>query len=173
MEEGRPLDRFRAYLKTFQRDIHVKEGIKFDDNELIVPAALTLIFIPLLHKTQLGQFGMKAPVEIFWWPRLYREIYQNGKNCAQCRKTVKNLKVILGTNNTQKLPVSSEYRKEVNLYFAGALDKNWGTSKLLLLCIDRFLNFPRQRLKLILQLPRYSHFWRITATYLDSRNQSE
>ena len=27
VEEGRPLDRFGAYLKNFQRDIHVKEGL--------------------------------------------------------------------------------------------------------------------------------------------------
>ena len=44
VEEGRPLDRFGAYLKTFQRDIHVKEGLLLNDNKLIVPSALRLPF---------------------------------------------------------------------------------------------------------------------------------
>ena len=38
VEEGRLLDRFGAYLKTFRRDMH--EGLLFNDNKLIVPAAL-------------------------------------------------------------------------------------------------------------------------------------
>ena len=55
-EEGRPLDRFGAYLKTFQRDIHVKEGFLFSYNKLIVPAALRSQFMSLLHETRPGQF---------------------------------------------------------------------------------------------------------------------
>ena len=51
VEEGRPLDRFGAYLKTFQRDIHVKEGLLFNDNKLMVSAALILPFWSLLHGT--------------------------------------------------------------------------------------------------------------------------
>ena len=49
VEEGRPLDRFGAYLKNFQRDIHVNEGLLFNDNKLIVPAALRLPSLSLLH----------------------------------------------------------------------------------------------------------------------------
>ena len=92
VKEGRPLDRFGAYLKTFQRDIHVKEGLLFNDNQLIVPAALRSPFLSLLHKTHPGQFGMKSLAENIWWPHLYREIYYHGKNCIQCIKAGKNLK---------------------------------------------------------------------------------
>ena len=142
VEEGRPLDRFGAYLKNYQRDIHVKEGLLFNDNKLIVPAALWSPFLSLLHETQPGQFGMKSRAENIWWPLLYREIYYHGKNCIQCIKAGKNLKVILGTSNTEKLPILSEPNEEVHLDFAGPLDKNWGNSKHLLLCIDRFSKFP-------------------------------
>ena len=51
VEEGRPLNRFGAYLKTFQRDIHVKEGLLFNYNKIIVPAALRSPFMSLLHET--------------------------------------------------------------------------------------------------------------------------
>ena len=51
VEEGRPLDRFGAYLKNFQRDIHVKEELLFNDNKLIVTAALRSPFLSLLHET--------------------------------------------------------------------------------------------------------------------------
>ena len=51
IEEGRPLDRFEAYLKTFQRDILVKVGLSFNDSKLTVPAALRSPFLPLLHET--------------------------------------------------------------------------------------------------------------------------
>ena len=103
VEEGRPLDRFGAYLKNFQRDIHVKEGLFFNDDKLIVPAALRSPFLSLLQETHKGQFGMKTLAENIWWPHLYREIYYHGENCIQCIKAGKNLKVILGTNNTEKL----------------------------------------------------------------------
>ena len=142
VEEGRPLDRFGAYLTNFQRDIHVKEGLLFNDNKLIVPAALRLAFLSLLHETHPGQFGMQFLAENFWWSHLYREIYYHGKNCIQCIKAGKNLKVILGTNNTDKLPILAEPNEEVDLDFAGPLEKNWGNSKYLLLCIDRFSKFP-------------------------------
>ena len=56
VEEGRLLDRFEAYLKTFQRDINVKEGLLFKENKLIVPAALRSPFMSLLHETHPGQF---------------------------------------------------------------------------------------------------------------------
>ena len=85
---------------------------------------------------------MKSLAENIWWPHLYREIYYNGKNCIQCIKAGKNLKVILGTSNTEKLPVLSEPNEEIDLDFAGPLDKNWGNSKYLLLCVDRFSKFP-------------------------------
>ena len=52
VEEGRPLDTFGAFLKTFQRDIHVKEEILFSNIKLIVPAALRSLFMTLLHENQ-------------------------------------------------------------------------------------------------------------------------
>ena len=60
VEKGRPLDRFGAYMKTFQRDIHIKEGLLFNDNKLIV---LKSPFMSLLHETHPGKFGMKSLAE--------------------------------------------------------------------------------------------------------------
>ena len=91
VEDGRPLDRFGTYLKAFQRNIHVKEGLLFIDNKLIVPAALRSPFMSLLHKTHPGQFGMKSLVENIWWPHLYREIYYNENSCIHCIKAGKIL----------------------------------------------------------------------------------
>ena len=54
----------------------------------------------------------------------------------------KNLKVLLGTNKTEKLPNLTEPNEEVDLDFAGPLDRSWGNAKYLLLCIDRFSKFP-------------------------------
>ena len=127
---------------NFQRDIHVKEGLLFNDNKLIVPAALRSPFLSLLHENHQGHFGMKSLAENIWWPHLYRKIYYHGKNCIQCIKASNNLKVILGTNNTEKLQILSEPNEEVYLEFAGPLDINWGNSNYLLLCIDRFSKFP-------------------------------
>ena len=85
---------------------------------------------------------MKSLAESSWRPHLYREIYYHGKNCIQYIKAGKNLKVILGTNNTEKLLILTRPNEEVDLDFAGPLEKNWGNSKYLLLCIDRFSKFP-------------------------------
>ena len=93
VEEGRPLDRFGAYLKTFQRNIHVKEGLVFNDNKLIVPAALSSLFMTLLHETHPRQFWMKALAANIWWPHLYREIYYHGKNCILCIKAGRTSKL--------------------------------------------------------------------------------
>ena len=57
VHEGRPLDKFGAYLKNFQRDIHVKEGLLFNDNKLIVPAALSSPFLSLLHEINQDSWG--------------------------------------------------------------------------------------------------------------------
>ena len=60
VEDGRPLERFGAYLITFQRDINVKEGRLFNENKLKVLAALKSPLNSLLHETHPGQFGMKS-----------------------------------------------------------------------------------------------------------------
>ena len=114
VEKGRPLVRFGAYLKTFQRDIRVKEGLFFNDNKLIVPAALRSPFSSLLHETLPGQFGMKSQAENICRPHLYRYLL-SWENSIQCIKADKNLKVILGTNNTEKLPILSEPNEELDL----------------------------------------------------------
>ena len=48
----------------------------------------------------------------------------------------------MGSNNTEKLPVLSEPNEELDLDLADPLEKKWGNSKYLLLCIDRFSKFP-------------------------------
>ena len=86
IEEGRPLKRFEAYLKTFQRDNLVKVGLLFNVNKLIVPAALRLPFMSLLHETHPVRneiSGRKHLVATFIkrdlliWEKLYPE-YQGG-----------------------------------------------------------------------------------------------
>ena len=67
---------------------------------------------------------MKSLAENIWWPHLHRKIYYFGKICIQSIKAGKNLKMILGTSNTEKLPILSELNEEVDLDFAGPLDKN-------------------------------------------------
>ena len=109
---------------------------------MIVPAALRSPFLSLLHETHPGQFGIKSLSENIWWPHLYREVYYHGKVCIQCINSCKNLKVILGTNNTEKFPILTKSNEEVDLDFAGPLAKNWGNSKYILLYIDRFSKLP-------------------------------
>ena len=89
---------------------------------------------------------MKSLAENIWWPHLYREIHYHGNNCIHCIKEVKNLEVILGKNNTEKLSTFSEPNEEIDLDFAGLLDNNCGNSQYLLLCIDRFSKFPSAKI---------------------------
>ena len=165
VEDGRPLDRFGAYLKTFQRDIHVKEGLLIIDNKLLVPAALRSPFMSLLHETHPGQFGMKSLAENIWWPHLYREIYYNGKNCIQCIEAGKKFKVILCSKIIDKLPVLSEPNEQLDLDFAGPLEKIWGTSKYLILCIDRFSKFPSAKVANNTSASLSRYLCRITVIY--------
>ena len=44
------MDKFGAYLKTFQKDMHLKDGLLFNDKQLIVPADLRSPFMSLLHE---------------------------------------------------------------------------------------------------------------------------
>ena len=108
----------------------------------MVSAALILPFWSLLHGTHPGQFGMKSLAENISWPHLSREIYYHAKNGIQCIKAGKKVKVILGTSSTEKLLILSEPNEEEDLVFAVPLDKIWGNSTNLLLCIDRFSKFP-------------------------------
>ena len=120
----------------------MREGLLFNNNILIVPVALRSPFMSLLHETHPGQFGMKALAENIRWPHLYKLIFFHGKSCTQGLKAGKNLKVLLSSTNTRKLTELTKSIKKINLDFAGPLDKNWGTSKYLLLSIDRFPKFP-------------------------------
>ena len=45
VENGTPLDKFGAYLGTYRRDIHLREGLLFNDNMLNVPASLRWPFM--------------------------------------------------------------------------------------------------------------------------------
>ena len=45
-------------------------------------------------------------------------------------------------NNTERLPILSEPKEELDLDFACLLDKNWGNSKFFLLSIHHFSKFP-------------------------------
>ena len=51
LEGEKQLHEFGAFLKTFQRDIHMKEKLLFKDNKLIVPAALQSPSMTFFHET--------------------------------------------------------------------------------------------------------------------------
>ena len=46
------------------------------------------------------------------------------------KKAGKNSKIILGSNNTEKLPVLLAENEEIDLDFAILLEKNWGQLKI-------------------------------------------
>ena len=110
------------YMKNYAKDLHMKDDLLFLDKKLVVPATIRVIFSLLLHETHPGQIGLKFLAENIWWPHIYREIYHHGKSCNQCLKAGKNLKVLLSTDHTTKLPTSSFANEEINLDFAGPLD---------------------------------------------------
>ena len=96
-----------SYMKNFAKDLHVRNDLLFLDNNLLVPAIIRGTFSAMLHDTHPGQFGMKSLAEYIWQPHIYREIYHHGKSCSQCLKPGKNLKVLLGTDNVTKLPITN------------------------------------------------------------------
>ena len=71
-------------------------------------------------------------------------IYHHGKPCNQCLRAGKNLKILLGANHTTKLSFPRFFyaNVELKLDITGPLNTFWGTKKYVLLCIDRFTNFP-------------------------------
>ena len=143
VEEGRPLDRFGAYLKTFQRDIHVKKGLVFNDNKLINPAALRSPFMTLLHETHPRQFWMKALAEKICWPHLYRENYYHGKNCILCIKAGRTSKLFWARIIRRKYRFYQHKMKKLTWTLQARWRKIGGNSKYLLLCLDRFTKFRR------------------------------
>ena len=74
-------------MKTFQHDLHIKDGPLFNDNKLVIPATLRSSFSASRHETHSGQLGTKALAETIWWPHLERKIYHSARNCSDCAKT--------------------------------------------------------------------------------------
>ena len=116
-----------VYMKNFSKDLHVKDDLLFLDNKLVVPTTIRGTFSAMLHETHLGQLEMKFLAEYIWWPHIYLKIYHHGKSCNQGLKAGKNLKHLLGTDHTTKLPTLTFANEEKNLDFAGHLDAFWGT----------------------------------------------
>ena len=132
-----------SYMKNVAKNFHVKDDLSFLDNKLVVPATFRGTFSTMLHETHPGQIGMQSLAEYIWWPHIYREIiYHHGKSFSQCLKAGMNLKVLLGTDKTTKLPTLTGANGEINLDFVGSLDAFWGTQQYILLCIDQFTKFP-------------------------------
>ena len=146
IKTNRPIGIHGAYMKTYGKDLHVKDDLLFLDNKLVVPATIRGTFNSVLHETHPGQFGMKSFAKYMWWPHIYREIYHHGRTCSQCLKAGKNFKVLLGTHNISKLPTLTFANDEINLVFAGPTDAFWGNNKYILLCIDRFTKFPSAKI---------------------------
>ena len=91
---------YRHYINDQWREInwersedqlHIKDGLLFKDIIFAVPVVVPSPIIDLFHETNLGQFKMKALAEIIWSPRLYREIYLDGRNFSEC--------IVAGGNN--------------------------------------------------------------------------
>ena len=141
LKTKRPVGIFGSYMKNSSKDHHIKDGLLFLDNKLVVPATIRGIFSTMLHETHPGHFGMKSLPEYIWWTHFYREIYHQGKSCSQCRKAGKNLKILLGTENITKQPTLTFANEEKNLDFARPLDAFWGTQKYILLCFEQFTKF--------------------------------
>ena len=111
-----------SYMKKYEKDQHTRDDLLFKDNKIVIPAAARGAFSSMLHESHPDQFGMKFLAEHIWWPHYYREIFYHGKSCKQCSKAGKNLRVLLGSDQVNKIPELSFANEEINLDFAGPLD---------------------------------------------------
>ena len=105
-------------MNKYEKDIREKGDLLFMNIKLVVPTAIRGTFRLMLYETLPGQFGLKVLAEYMWWPNIFCEIFHHDKSCNQCLKAGKNLKVLLGTDLTTKLPTQSFANKEINLDFA-------------------------------------------------------
>ena len=145
IKTGQPMSIHGTYVKNFSKDLHVKDDLLFLDNKLVLPATIRGTFSAMLHETHPGQFRIMFLAEYIWWPRIYRKIYHHGKSCDKCLKAGKNLKVLLGTDHTTKLPTLTFANEEINLVYAGPLDPFCGT-KINFSYFDRFTKFPSAKI---------------------------
>ena len=128
-------------MKNFAKDLHVKDDLLFLDNKLVVPATISGTYNTMLHEAHPGQFGMKCLAEYMWWPN----IYHHENSCSQCLKAGKNLKVLLGADNIKKLPTLTFANEEINWISQDRWTRS-GEKNYILLCIDRFTNFPSAKI---------------------------
>ena len=56
IKTNRPMGIHGTYMKNFAKDLHVKNGLPFLDNKLVVPATIRGTFNTMLHETHPGQF---------------------------------------------------------------------------------------------------------------------
>ena len=134
------------YFKHFTRDLHESDGLSYTDGKLVISFTLKNAMMKTLDETYPGQFGMKYLAQYIWWSHINSQIYFHGINCSECTSAGKSLKTVIPNAQTKILPPLLEPNEELNLDFAGPLDSYWGSNKYILLCIDRFSNFPSAKI---------------------------
>ena len=134
------------YFKHFTRDLHESDGLVYMDGKFVITFTLRNALIKTLHETHPGQFGRIYLAQYVWWPHIKSQIYFDGINCSEVTSAVKNLETIIPNSQISEIPPLLELNEELNIDIAGPFDLCWGSNKYILLCIDRFSNFPSAKI---------------------------
>ena len=78
-------------------------------------------------------------------PQIHQIIVQMAQNCRQCTEQGKNLKPVLGKENSFKLESIEEPNEEVQHNFLGPLPDDLKKDEHILVAIDKWSKFPKLR----------------------------
>ena len=143
------LKHFSRYWHSLKRDLGVTpSGCILYDGKLFIPTQLRKPIMNALHRRHPEQTGMMHLANLFWFPRIHREIVTLTQNCQPCIKIGKNLKPIIPKNKISLLPPLTEPNEEVQLDFAGPIVNEQNKESHILASVDRYSRYPHAKVYL-------------------------
>ena len=130
------------YRFNVRNRLHVREDCLLIDERIVIPTQLRQTILESLRLTQPGSAAMLDLCQNVWFPHIHQSIVQMAKNSKDCTEQGKNLKPIIGKNQSFQMDLVIEANEEVQLDFAGPLPDELNKDAYILVAIDKWSKFP-------------------------------
>ena len=93
------------------------------NNRLAVPLQLRQAVLKRSHRGHPGQEDMLGVSQYLWWPHMLKDIVKLAEECRSCARYGENVKYRFPKNASKPLPLLMQPGEEVQLGYAGPLER--------------------------------------------------
>ena len=112
------------------------------DEKVAIPNALKDALVEDLHTSHPGSWGMICMAQHCWWPYMNGDLLVRAIECKSCTAIGKNLKSTIPAKQFQAHKPCKVPNQQIQIDFAGPIDKEKNHENYILTCIDRISKYP-------------------------------